>query len=327
MTACPYFWIFMIRLPRLIVIGDEREAQLDMLRNALASLAGRGSPRTIQFIISCEPQKWQVWVEEKGYSRYCLAVEALMLGVASDWIISLPMDRAAPPGSDQRPVRAAGNGYAQLPALLPYDIRLNFEWMATEGPPAPDLATGGNLHRPGQSRHRPAHAARLHTACGLRRQAADYVPWPAGLHGAQTLAAGDVPVKAGDTWRRFRLPGSKGKFHLTAVLLRKIKRINLYRMRNYPRAAVSCFCNIVLLVDMNMPCQRKGWLEHSISQRKALIPRCGKSSLSWMPQGGACSRRCPGTAVPQSIQHQAGHHGENHRHLLRCEYGRGLCYI
>lgn len=196
----------------LIVIGDEREAQLDMLRNALASLAGRGSPRTIQFIIlSCEPQKWQAWVEEKGYSRYCLAVESADAGVASDWIIQLAdWTEQRRLGQTSGPsVLLVMDTLSFLPSL-PYDIRLNFEWMATEGPPAqiwPLAVISTDLAKAltGRRMLRAFHTRVL----GYADQAADYVPL-AGLDSteAQTFGRrGTFQVKAGDTWLRFRLPG------------------------------------------------------------------------------------------------------------------------
>ncbi len=123
----------------VVVIGDERDAQLNMLRMAITSLVTRSTPRAMQIlIISYDPQSWQNWVGEHGYGRYCLGIEgAEDLETLRTWILRLA------DWTEQRRTGERG-GPPVLVILdtlkfltrLSYDVRLNYEWMAKEGPPA-----------------------------------------------------------------------------------------------------------------------------------------------------------------------------------------------
>lgn len=196
----------------LVVIGDEREAQLDILRTAVASLVERNSPRSVQFIVfSCEPNDWQKWAKEKGFDRHRLAVENAEAESVRDWIVRLAdwTEQRRMGQSSGPSVVLVMDTLSFLPAL-DYDIRLNFEWMAKEGPQAQiwplavistDLAkvlSGRRMLRAFQTR-----------VMGYADHPEDYVPL-AGLdpHAADEFGRpGEFMVKTGENWLRFRLPG------------------------------------------------------------------------------------------------------------------------
>lgn len=123
----------------LVVIGDERQAQLDMLRSAVASIVKRNNARSVQIlVISCEPKVWQQWISANGYDRYFIGVEGVEdLDMLSEWTIRLGDwteqrrlgERSGPP------VILVLDTLSFL-TRLEFDIRQNFEWMAKEGPAA-----------------------------------------------------------------------------------------------------------------------------------------------------------------------------------------------
>ncbi len=196
----------------LVVIGDEREAQLEILRTAISSIAARNSPRSVQFIVfSCEPGAWQAWVREKGFDRHCLAIESGDGEMVRDWIVRLA------DWTEQRRLGQA-NGPSLLLVMdtlnflpaLNYDIRLNFEWMAKEGPQAhiwPLAVVSMDLAR-ALSIRRMLRAFQT-SVIGYADQKDDYVAL-AGLNQQDVQnfgRQGEFMVKAGDAWLRFRLPG------------------------------------------------------------------------------------------------------------------------
>lgn len=196
----------------LVVIGDEREAQLEILRTAVTSIAGRNSPRSVQFIVfSCEPGAWQDWVREKGFDRHCLAIESSDGEMVRDWIVRLA------DWTEQRRLGQA-NGPSLLLVMdtlnflpaLNYDIRLNFEWMAKEGPQAqiwPLAVISTDLAR-ALSVRRMLRAFQTRVI-GYADQTEDYIAL-AGLNQQEMQdfgQRGEFMVKAGDAWLRFRLPG------------------------------------------------------------------------------------------------------------------------
>jgi hypothetical protein len=122
----------------VISIGDEREVQLQLLRTAVSSLVTRNTPRSVQFIvISHQPETWKTWIQERGFDRYCLAVEGGDDQSVRDWVLRLA-DWTEQRRMGQRggpPVLVVMDTLSFL-LRLPYDVRLNFEWMVKEGPPA-----------------------------------------------------------------------------------------------------------------------------------------------------------------------------------------------
>jgi hypothetical protein len=122
----------------LLVIGDEAERQRDLLRAAVASLAWRVPPSSAQFIVfSVQPDEWWRWIVARGFDRHCLAVEYaeadsvqdLILRMA-DWTEQRRLGQRSGP-----PVLLIADSLSFLPDLED-DVRLNFEWLAHEGPPA-----------------------------------------------------------------------------------------------------------------------------------------------------------------------------------------------
>lgn len=196
----------------LVLIGDQREAQLEILRTAVTSIAGRNSPRAMQFIVfSCDPGAWQAWVDEQGYARHCLAIERADGEAVQEWIV-----RLADWTEQRRLGQASGPSLLLvmdtlnfLPALS-YDIRLNFEWMAKEGPQAriwPLAVISTELARA-------LSARRMLRAFQTRM--VGYTDQPEDLSAlagfdpqeAQDICSpGEFMVKTGDTWLRFRPPG------------------------------------------------------------------------------------------------------------------------
>jgi hypothetical protein len=71
----------------LLIVGDERQQELDLLRSALASVILRNSARGVQFIVfSHLPEAWRQWVGELGWDRYCLDVVGADTPSAQEWI-------------------------------------------------------------------------------------------------------------------------------------------------------------------------------------------------------------------------------------------------
>lgn len=120
----------------VVVIGDERDQQIEMLHTAIASLALRNAPRDVQFLVlSCDVPAWQQWVQAREFHRHCLAIESAEAETVSTWILRLA------DWTEQR--RAGVRGGPPIVLVmdtlrfmmrLPEDVRLNFDWMAKEGP-------------------------------------------------------------------------------------------------------------------------------------------------------------------------------------------------
>jgi hypothetical protein len=194
----------------LLAMGDAREEQIQLLRMAVASVALRNSPRAVQFLVfSHQPDLWQKWVSEHGFDRHCLAIEEAQEDSVCEWIIRLA-DWTEQRRLGQRsgpPVLLVIDTLTFLPRLA-YDIRLNFDWMIKEGPPAQiwtmaaistDLAAslGIRMLRSFQSRilgcaKDPTVFSRL---AGLDEQQAAVFNQP-----------GRFAVQVGDHWLHFQLP-------------------------------------------------------------------------------------------------------------------------
>lgn len=141
--ACDDGWPLMLNLfdpsvGALLAISDERESQLDLLRNVIDSAATRNSPRKLQFlVISHQPQRWRSWVDERGFTRHCLGVVGAEEESVPVWVLRLA------DWTDQRrlgkisgpPILLVMDSLSFL-SRLTSDVRQNFEWMVREGPPA-----------------------------------------------------------------------------------------------------------------------------------------------------------------------------------------------
>lgn len=122
----------------ILVMGDEREAQIALLQTIIASAALRNTIRSLQIvIISHQPEFWSNWTSANGFSRHCLAILSATEENTTDWILQL---------ADWTEQRRLGQRSGPAVLLLmdtlsflqkiTYDIRLNFDWMVKEGPPA-----------------------------------------------------------------------------------------------------------------------------------------------------------------------------------------------
>lgn len=195
----------------LVVIGDEREAQLEVLRTAIASLVKRSSPRSVQFLVfSCEPETWQDWISAQGYDRYSLGVERAESESIRDWVIRLAdWTEQRRLGQSSGPSVLLVMDTLSFLTTLDYDIRLNFEWMAKEGPQAhvwPLAVVSTDLAK--TLRGRRLLRAFQTQVLGYAHNTEDYVPL-AGLDPKEAgafRARGEFAVKAGENWLRFRLP-------------------------------------------------------------------------------------------------------------------------
>ncbi len=120
----------------MAIIGDERESQLEMLRNVVASAAMRNSPRALQFVVlTMQPESWQQWIDERGFTRHSPGVAPANEGTAREWILRLA-DWTEERRTGQRsgpPVLFVMDTLSFLPRLE-LDARLNFDWLAKEGP-------------------------------------------------------------------------------------------------------------------------------------------------------------------------------------------------
>ena len=201
----------------LVVMGDERELQINLLRSAIASLAMRNSPRSVQIlIISCEPQSWKEWIAAQGYQRFCIGIEGVDdLEMLSEWVIRLG-DWTEQRRTGMRsgpPVFVVLDTLSFMPRLA-YDIRLNFEWLAKEGPAAQiwplaaistDLATLLNSRR--MLRSFRTRVLGFSDNVSFYTQVAGVDEKEAGAFGEPGVFA----VQLGEAWLRFRLPEEKRK--------------------------------------------------------------------------------------------------------------------
>jgi hypothetical protein len=196
-----------------VAIGDEREAQLDLLRSAVMSLAARNTPRSVQILIlSCDPEQWRKWMSEHGFERFLVGIEGVDdLEALREWIIRLG-DWIEQRRTGQRsgpPILLLLDTLSFLPRLS-YDVRLNFEWMAKEGPAAqiwPLAAISSELANALAGRHL---LRSFHTQILGYIDRPDFYVRHAGI--AQSDAAnfaepGVFAVQVGEDWLRMRLPG------------------------------------------------------------------------------------------------------------------------
>lgn len=197
----------------VIVIGDERNVLLELLRGVVASAAMRNSPHSLQILIfSVDPQSWKRWISAHGYDRFCLSIEGVDdVDLLRDWILRLG-DWTEQRRLGQRsgpPVLLVMDTLSFLPRLA-YDVRLNFEWMAKEGPPAqiwPVAAISTELAQLLNSRRMlRAFQTRI---LGYAGDPSFYVQL-AGLseqEAAEFIRPGRFAVRLSDAWLEFGLPG------------------------------------------------------------------------------------------------------------------------
>lgn len=197
----------------VVIIGDEREEQINLLRTLVASVAMRNSPRSVQIlIVTVEPQPWNEWVNAQGYERFCLGIEGVDdVDALRDWILRLG-DWTEQRRLGQRsgpPVLVVMDTLSFMPRLA-YDVRLNFEWMAKEGPPAqiwPVAAISTELAQLLNSRRMlRAFQTRI---LGYAADPSFYVQM-AGLseqEAAGFIRPGRFTLRLGENWLEFNLPG------------------------------------------------------------------------------------------------------------------------
>lgn len=195
----------------LVVIGDERENQLDLLRAAVYSLALRNSPHSIQFLVfSCNPGPWRKWIAGRGLEKQCLGIVDVDQQKVREWTIrlaDLTEQRRSAAQQSGPPVLLIMDTLSFLPRM-DYDVRLNFEWMAKEGPAAQiwplaaistDLALslGRRMLRPFRSR-----------ILGFTENASAYTSLSVMSleESADFARSGEFAVLVGNEWLRFRLP-------------------------------------------------------------------------------------------------------------------------
>ncbi len=120
----------------LLVVGDERQQQIDLLRVAVSSLILRNSPRNVQFIVlSHLPEAWQDWVSKHGYERYCLGVFRAEDEKTREWIQTLSewVEERQQGKRGGPPILILLDTLSFLPKME-YDLRVKFETIAKEGP-------------------------------------------------------------------------------------------------------------------------------------------------------------------------------------------------
>ena len=197
----------------MLVVGDERAQQIDLLRTAVTSVVLRNSARNMQFIVfSHLPGAWRSWVSEQHYDRYCLTVLGPDDPKAREWIIRLrewgEQRRSGDLGGP--PVMMLMDTLNFLPKLEPA-LHDDFEWLAQEGPlskiwpvAAISTALANSLWK---------QIGVFQTVIfGYAEDPQFYVRW-AGLSEVEAQSfghAGQFAVKVkepdGEAWLKFRLP-------------------------------------------------------------------------------------------------------------------------
>jgi hypothetical protein len=195
----------------LLAMGDMREEQIGLLHTVVASACLRNSPRTIQFmVISHQPETWKEWVAAQGFQRHCISIERAHESTLRDPILLLA-DWTEQRRLGQRsgpPILLVVDTLTFLPRL-DYDIRLNFEWLIKEGPPAQiwtvaaistELASslGSRLLRAFQSRI---------LGCVKDPQVYTHLAGLDQEQASEYTRPGNFAVQAGESWIHFQLPG------------------------------------------------------------------------------------------------------------------------
>ncbi|MBE0697136.1 MAG: hypothetical protein IH586_09445 [Anaerolineaceae bacterium] len=194
----------------LLALGDLRDEQIGLLRTAISSACLRNTPRTIQFLVfSHQPDVWKAWVAQHGFERHCISIESAQedtlresILLLADWTEQRRLGRRSGP-----PILLVIDTLTFLPRLE-YDIRLNFDWLVKEGPPAQiwtiaaistDLASslGPRMLRSFQGKilgcvKEPGIYSRL---VGLDQEQASIFKQP-----------GTFAVCVGESWLHFQLP-------------------------------------------------------------------------------------------------------------------------
>jgi len=195
----------------MLVMSDERENQIELLHNAIDSAASRNSPRLLQFlVISHQPQNWHKWVKERGFGRHCLTVAGADEDSVREWVLRLA------DWTEQRrlgqisgpPVLLVMDTLSFLPRLA-YDVRLNFDWMAKEGPSAqvwPLAAISTDL----------AASLGVHMLCGFQSRILGYSKSPHIYSNLFSLTDTEISclgeqrqysIQVGERWIHLHLPG------------------------------------------------------------------------------------------------------------------------
>lgn len=195
----------------MVIIGDEREKQLDLLRAAVYGLAVRNSPHSIQFLVlSCNPGPWEKWVAGHGFEKQCLGVIDVDQQKVREWTIrlaDLTEQRRIAAQQSGPPVLLIMDTLSFLPRME-YDVRLNFEWMLKEGPAAqiwPLAAISTDLALSlGRRMLRPFPCRIL----GFTENAQAYtnLSMMSLEESASFARSGEFAVLIGNDWLRFRLP-------------------------------------------------------------------------------------------------------------------------
>jgi hypothetical protein len=196
----------------LLVMGDERKDQIGLLRTAMASLGLRNSASAIQILlISHQPETWQAWIAQNGFQRHCIAIENSQeedglrnrIIQMADWTEQRRMGQRSGP-----PLLLVIDTLTFLPHLA-YDIRLNFDWLVKEGPPArvwPIAAISTDLAASLGSRMLRAFRSRI---LGYAKEPEMFLR-QLGLDEAlvgDLRRPGQFTVQAGESWLQFHLPG------------------------------------------------------------------------------------------------------------------------
>jgi hypothetical protein len=192
----------------VLVIGDEREEQLEILRTAVSSLAMRNTPRSVQIlVISHQPQSWKSWIAERGLERYCMDILGSDDAAIREWVLRLAdWTEQRRLGQRSGPPILLVMDTVSFVSRLAYDVRLNFEWMVKEAPPAqiwPVGALSTELARTLGTRTLRSFQTRL---LGFSREAEAYIPLT-GLDENEVdcfRQPGQFAVQVGEKWLRFR---------------------------------------------------------------------------------------------------------------------------
>jgi hypothetical protein len=195
----------------LLVMGDNRDEQIRLLQTIVASACLRNSPRAVQFLVfTHQPDAWRAWVNENGFERHCITVAPAQEESIRDWILQLA-DWTEQRRLGQRsgpPILLVIDTLYFVPRLA-YDIRLNFDWMVKEGPPAQIWTVAGistELASSLGSRMLRSFQSRI---LGFAKDPEVYVRI-AGLekeHAATFNQPEKFSVQAGERWLEFQLPG------------------------------------------------------------------------------------------------------------------------
>jgi hypothetical protein len=133
--------LFDLKDPRpgpILVLGDEPEANTRFLRLMVSAIDAREDAPDIKFmVISSQPEQWAEWIGALRVPDCCLGLLSSLDGEADEWVIRLAerVEQRLNGRHMNGPIVFMIDNFNFI-AHTDTDVRLNFEWLCSNGPEA-----------------------------------------------------------------------------------------------------------------------------------------------------------------------------------------------